>query len=64
MELFVERNNCPVCSSENQIKILELDWNNREITALFNKRGYPDNNIDEAAYILMECGQCGLIFQK
>ena len=64
MKLFVERNKCPICCSESQMKILELDWNNPEITALFNKRGYPNDKIDEAAYVLMECKQCGLIFQK
>ena len=64
MKLLNDRANCPSCNFNNCKQLLKLNWDNKILFSFFEYRNYPKNYIKEAAYVLMECDRCGLIYQR
>jgi len=63
-KLFNERITCPACNFNDSIEILKLEWDHEILINLFKARNYPLNFIKEGSYILLECINCSLIYQK
>ena len=62
--LFNKRLNCPACEHNESTEIINLEWNDKVLTDLFRYRNYPIDFINEESYVILECLNCSLLYQK
>ena len=66
---FVERKNCPACSSVELRELFHGSYTEPPISSWLEKRLAPKGMVEfdlleGAEYVLMECSSCALIFQR
>lgn len=65
---FVSRTSCPACGSKSQKALLDVSYSSSEVQAYLS-RMYPSwqrfkHLTAEAVFVVVECHNCGLVFQK
>lgn len=66
---LIERTHCPSCNNDNLKELFSLNYTNQKIIDFLEKfygkdKMYFFKNIENEKYILSECNQCEMIFQK
>lgn len=66
---LIERTHCPSCNNDNLKELFSLNYTDQKIIDFLEKfygknKMYFFKNIENEKYVLSECNQCKMIFQK